>query len=424
MNALRAYWLEPIERIRVTTLVVFFYPVLALDVWLLMLPGAGRYGGFNVAHFAWLQNITGFVDTDLYNTLLIATGLFAWVSVTLRDQVWPRVVVLFCYTLAWSISRIDSYQHHYLVSWLLLYLVFMPTERSLWSADDDREPMWAFQLMRVTVGIVYGFTALAKSEPAWLDGSTLALIGTGSPAAFMISAVFGDPQLGWMLSAWGVFALQIALCIAYLWPRSHLRARPRLRWAVTVMVFVLAGSFHGTSDLLRLKIGWFSYYMIAITAVMWFPESWLRWPADKLSRLSLAGARRAIPTWIVIALAVGLVGVAFGWSVLPGVRWAVAAMLAVGVIVAALQSRSFPIDRAARVASMALVVACSAWLAVVSTTPLYFNYFRQLGVESAFRGNRQETIDYYERALSYSTLFADREGVQEAQEALAALGVR
>ncbi len=42
MNALRAYWLEPIERIRVTTLVVFFYPVLALDVWLLMLPGAGR----------------------------------------------------------------------------------------------------------------------------------------------------------------------------------------------------------------------------------------------------------------------------------------------------------------------------------------------------------------------------------------------
>ncbi|MEL6339312.1 MAG: HTTM domain-containing protein [Myxococcota bacterium] len=418
MNALRAYWLEPVERIRVTTLVVFFYPVLALDVWLLMLPGAGRYGGFNVPHFGWLQSVTGFVDTDLYNTLLIATGLFAWVSVTLRDQVWPRVLVLFCYTLAWSISRIDSYQHHYLVSWLLLYLVFMPTERSLWTADDEREPMWAFQLMRVTVGIVYGFTALAKSEPAWLDGSTLARIGTGSPAASMISVVFSDPQLGWILSAWGVFGLQIALCVAYLWPRGHLRTHPKLRWAMTLMVFALAGSFHGTSDLLRLKIGWFSYYMIAMTAVMWFPESWLRWPVNKLSGLSLARGRRALPTWIVIVLAVGLVGVALVWNVLPGVRAALVAMLAIGVFAIATQSQFIPLVRAARMASIALVVACSAWLAVAIITPLYFNYFRQLGLESAFRGNRQETIDYYERALSYSTLFADRTGVQEAQQTL------
>ncbi|MEL6761137.1 MAG: hypothetical protein AAFP04_12140, partial [Myxococcota bacterium] len=128
--------------------------------------------------------------------------------------------------------------------------------------------------------------------------------------------------------------------------------------------------------------------------------------------------RRALPTWIVIVLAVGLVGVALVWNVLPGVRAALVAMLAIGVFAIATQSQFIPLVRAARMASIALVVACSAWLAVAIITPLYFNYFRQLGLESAFRGNRQETIDYYERALSYSTLFADRTGVQEAQQTL------
>jgi hypothetical protein len=105
-----------------------FLLLLALDTFMLMIGHAGRYGvaGFNVAHFAWLDALQPTPSASSYIAILILCGLLALVSFFCGLERRSTAVLFLLYTYSWSMSMLDSYQHHYFVSLILLCLVFFP----------------------------------------------------------------------------------------------------------------------------------------------------------------------------------------------------------------------------------------------------------------------------------------------------------
>jgi len=110
-----------------------FLLMLALDTWMLMIGHAGRYGvaGFNVAHFAWLDALEPVPSDRAYVAVLLLTGLLA-LTVVLTGIRRGSVLALFLlYTYSWSMSMLDSYQHHYFLSLILFCLAFFPESSAL-----------------------------------------------------------------------------------------------------------------------------------------------------------------------------------------------------------------------------------------------------------------------------------------------------
>jgi hypothetical protein len=109
-----------------------FLVLVALDAWTLMIGHAGRYGvdGFNVAHFAWLDAILPQPTAAMYVGVLLATGLLALALAIGGTHRFALAGLFLLYTLSWAMSMLDSYQHHYFVSTVLLCLVFFPELRA------------------------------------------------------------------------------------------------------------------------------------------------------------------------------------------------------------------------------------------------------------------------------------------------------
>ena len=143
--------------------------LLALDCWLIMVPHGGRYGagGFNVSHFNWLDHLQPDPTRALYGALLLSSGalsLTAALGVIRRSTL---VWITLLYTWAWAMSQLDSYQHHYYLSLVLICLSCSsaPGTRGAGMSRD-----WGWNLLLFTSGLVYLFTTIAKLEPAWREG--------------------------------------------------------------------------------------------------------------------------------------------------------------------------------------------------------------------------------------------------------------
>lgn len=106
--------------------------LLALDIWLLMVGHGARYGtaGFNVAHMGWIDAIQPIPTPGMYTGVMLSCGLLALTIALSGSNVWLSGALFLLYTYGWSMSMLDSYQHHYFISWLLLCLVFVPPIRA------------------------------------------------------------------------------------------------------------------------------------------------------------------------------------------------------------------------------------------------------------------------------------------------------
>jgi hypothetical protein len=211
--------------------------VLAFDMWQLMIGHAGRYGidGFNVAHFRFLDTLQPLPSAASYVGTLLITGALALVLAFTGLRRMPALLLFALYTFCWSMSMLDSYQHHYFVSLLLLCLAFFPTTSAVdihpppqqeagraelrsglyvasviaivagyigWSDAFPRGVLllallgalalstwlyspptpvsgptltagWGYPMLAASVAIVYAFTALAKVDANWMEGHTL-----------------------------------------------------------------------------------------------------------------------------------------------------------------------------------------------------------------------------------------------------------
>jgi hypothetical protein len=125
----------------------------------------------------------------------------------------------------------DSYQHHYLLSFLLLAIALLPTldARQMFGAATTpsgaphgvvpRVHAMGMWLLTSACAIVYTFTAVAKAEPDWLSGDAMRNITHGGETirgALDFAADLGiDEDRFWWLLGHGVVPAQIVIALAY-----------------------------------------------------------------------------------------------------------------------------------------------------------------------------------------------------------------
>lgn len=259
--------------------------ILAFDVWSTHLGAAWRYGtaDFNVAHFAVLDALP-IPSASAYVAMLAMVSTGAAVAATMRRP--PRallIAIALLYLWGWSSSMHDSYQHHYLISWLLFAIAAIPSHDAteLFGAPArgpqqhlrdalatlphglvPRTHAWTFRLLCIVPATVYGYTAVSKLEPEWRNGDALSALTRGGQG--LESALESLASLGvtgdavWPFLGWTTIAIQVVVSLAYaLVPLADLDLHSsgkadRVRgWALGAGgVFVLGG-------------GWL-YYALAI----------------------------------------------------------------------------------------------------------------------------------------------------------------
>ena len=249
------------------------FSILAVDAWF-QIRHAPRYGagGFNVAHFSWMESL---LPMPSRITQLVAYVLQAYLAVRIAlgwGTKWAigSLAVLYAYT--YFVSQLDSYQHHYLTLLVIVLCGFVQWEKPP-KNNTDNHVSWALRLLLVQIAIVYGWAAISKLTPLWLDGTSLQLqihpYGQSANATWLsnlIQTTFGEATThstgGFAVAAKLIavveFVLPVALLIRKLWP---------LAW-------VLGIGFHISIEAAGFQIGVFSYMMFAIYILITPPVLW------------------------------------------------------------------------------------------------------------------------------------------------------
>ncbi len=273
MSAWIRFWDQfEISTLRLRALRVALYGILGLDLWMLMIEHAPRYGagGFNVPQFRALA----FLPVPSAEAVGVAWLVAGFAALRLVLGVAVRQSAVLCalgYAGVYFWSQADNYQHHYLVSLMTLAATFVPWERTV-RAPDEAEPRvahWAVRLLYVQVAILYFWAAVAKMDPLWLDGSTMEYFTRGGEARANVAWLAGKlgVEVPTLLvgAAWSVMLGELFAAAVFLVPRL---------WWLGVLVIPW---FHVGVEWLDFKIEWFSYYMIALNLVMLCPDRVLGW---------------------------------------------------------------------------------------------------------------------------------------------------
>jgi hypothetical protein len=396
--------------------------LLAFDLWYLMMPHAGRYGasGFNVAHFGWLDALP-LPSDGLYAGVLILAGLAAFVGAATGERAAIGAAALL-YTYGWAMSLLDGFQHHYLLSLLLLGFALSPAIR----AEDLGRPVvaWAYRLIAVTLAIVYVFASASKFEARWQGGSALAALARGKPPFGALEGMASRAGVSsaafWTLASAGVTAIELVVAAGYLTGTGPAARRGALSRRIAWAAFGCAAALHVEVELLGLQIGWFGAYMLLAACVFFLPEAWLSrvadavtWPARRAS--AQAGEWVARPAAaIVAALAAAGAWVAAGAALdLPGAaRAGVLAAAATGAFAAFALARG-QAARGARCAIASAAAAAACWITIAATT-VRFDFYRYLGGDLKRRGDLAGALAAYEKAEAYAP--ADRSRRKEIEE--------
>ena len=251
-----------------------FFLVVALDQWA-QLGHLARYGAgnFNVSHFSFLEGLAPVPDRDWMVLLVLVQVVLAVrcaIGIALRQTV-PTLALLYGTTYFWS--QLDSYQHHYLV----FLLLFVFGAALLLEPGAKELPHWSLRLARWVLAIMYVYAAIAKMDPAWLDGTTL---------RSALTSEWGQETAAWMASgvgvevldvlAWGAIAAlvgELVLGVGLLIPRTR------------TPLWVLGVLFHISIEVLEFRIGLFSYFMAALY-LLYAPRGLVVWLAVRAKALT------------------------------------------------------------------------------------------------------------------------------------------
>jgi hypothetical protein len=437
-NRWERYWFGSVAAIRPYLLMKAMLFMLAFDMWIVRLPSGWRFGldAFNVAHFRWLDAVQPLPTAGLYNGLVILVGVLAVVCAVVEASLWTRVILALAYTYTWAQSMLDGYQHHYFISLILLTFIFFPSltarrlypypsqARSASNPEIRRVSAWAYVLLAANISIVYGFTALAKA-----DGQTWNLVRDLLSQRKVINIetleawFFGfgvSAQWLWVFAVWGIIALEIILAAAYLLAiRQDEKPTRWLRIAAWCAI-VLALSFHGVGNefLVSLRIGLFSYYMIAFALIYFLPEPILyefgrfaTWPARRIGEMWVdvwaargePGGKIRIRLTIVGALVVALVAAQIG-SILD-LSGAASAGLVIAIVLASVSLTALVLRRYEEVERYVLATGLATvmmWIAVAHST-VRTDYYRMLTEHNESKGNREAAKRFETKAKLYAS---------------------
>jgi hypothetical protein len=273
MNQWHRFWfVNKVLRDRVVLFRIVFFTLLSFDLWVLMLPHAPRYGinHFNISHLNIIDQLFPLPTVDLIGLLYIVAG---FLSLCIAFSIASRlslIILTLLYSFSYFWSQIDSYQHHYLICLILALSIFIPFNKKGHTDYEIHSGLvvnsWAIKLIYVQVSIVYFYTAVTKATEHWLNGWALdQIITTPSMRQFMSSwaEMFGWAEISpYAFTAHTIMYWQFFVSIAFLVPKLR------------VVACVTGPMFHVMVEVIGLKIGWFSYYMIAIYYILLFPNHW------------------------------------------------------------------------------------------------------------------------------------------------------
>ena len=390
LQAWNELWYRPVAAVRPRLFLRFTLLLLTFDIWLLMVRRASRYGtaDFNVSHFSWLDAIQPMPWPGLYAGMLLLVGGLALLQAILGLRRPLMIVATALYTYGWAMSLQDAYQHHYLISLVMLCFCLFPDDR----ARPRTTIAWGYQLLLATIGVVYAYAMISKIDSLWWSGAFLSRLAQNKPG--IVSVVKSILDMGidlrtfWKLLATFTILLEGFLSLAYV--TALLRDRPFSRLPllpplVGFAVFFLAANMHLGIEVFGLRIGWFSYYMIGFAAIVFLPVSWLEFVAGVVGLGSRAPEKKKVPPKkgrkeapaaapaargaIVAAVAGVACLVASGYFVdLPGaLHVSVAAAVAlVGAVAWLLRKKS--VGEALRLSLVSGGVALVCWMSIANST--------------------------------------------------------
>jgi hypothetical protein len=409
MNNWNRYWWVETSSASRWWLMKSLLALLAFDVWLELPSHGGRYGvgGFNVAHFGWLDAIQPAPTPSIYVGTLLGVGLCAASLLWIRPPRWVLALLTFGYTWSWSMSMLDSYQHHYLISLILFSLTFVPSPTMAKAETDSPRSAPAYVMIATTCAIVYAFTAIAKLSPDWRSGSALRrLSGNHEGLSELRDAIGVTSETFWPGLAAATIALQFLCALAFLLVTQRGRFQNRgIRFVITGLA-IAPLSFHLGAEWLGLQIGWFSYYMIAITGAYFIPEAWLRRPLIPIARLARAanGLKSELTPMHLAVLTVTALGTIWFCALrvdLPGASIAALVATFIGLILAAQAIRLRESHAGALAVSALLVASLMMWVSIASSN-VRFDYYRFVGGDMRRRGQLEDSLAAYIKANQYA----------------------
>jgi len=371
------YFDLPIHRGRMEWLCRLVLIVLAFDIWTNFMGRAGRYGfrDFNVSHFVWLDAVQPMPSPALYAGGLLLASVAAIFAGFFWRTPWILATVTVGWTWAWASSLLDSYQHHYFLSLVLVCFFGFPMR-------GDSKRSWGFPLLCVSTAVMYFFAAFAKTQEEWRDGTALrSVVGAKASEVQGIFADLGiEAATGWEMASLGVVLVQVFIGIAYL--LAPLK-RGKGHHILCAAALFSACSFHGGAEWMELKIGWFSYYMIALAVFTFTPDAvwefaWERVAKPVWARWCLIAARVPAEYRAPFCLLLLLVASVFVvYADLPGVL-GVSILMAVVVILAMINDAT----RAIHFAAGALLAGSLMWFTFGQNESRY-NYYRYTGGDAS-----------------------------------------
>jgi hypothetical protein len=429
------YWYGPVAAVRPYIITRSILLVFAFDAWTRSLRTAARYGSgdFNVAHFSWLDAVQPLPTASVRVGVLVSTGLLAMTIVCGGGGRLLLAALALIHTYGWSMSMFDSFQHHYFLSLTLLCLVFFP---SIHGRDLARQPAetpdgtdhpdrragpstsaWAYVLLGVTVAIVYAFAAVPKLEYEWSSGQTFrSIAGTQilDPLAELGAGLGISQGWFWLVIASSVAVLELLLAVGYLAAVRQDSMTARQARLIGGSAWALAMLLHLGAEMIQLHIGWFSYYMLVLACGFLLPVQWLRpivriiiWVPTRcaagLERIQ-QGVSPTMQSVVTtgLALGVGCTAAFVGTRLdLPGstiVCASIGIALAVGTF---FTSRRAGQLAAQRYAIAGLLAAGVLW-AAIARSDVRYDYYRYLGYDLEARGTPRAALTAYLQAERYA----------------------
>jgi hypothetical protein len=431
MNAWDQYWHGAVSAVRPWLLQRVVLLLLAFDTWLVMLEHGGRYGvgDFNVAHFGWLGAIQPMPTPGLYVGSIAGCGILAFALAVTRPNRLLLGLLTGMYTWGWAMSMLDSYQHHYLLSLLLLSCTFFPRSTSLdWFSKSSGFPVrkrgpylsaWPYATFGTTCAIVYGYAGLSKLETDWRQGNALRRLTSDNEFVQSLQQLLGaSGGAFWEWLAMGAIVTQLLLCIAYVAAVRRDTPGDAFARGYCGVMFVAALGFHIGAELLGLQIGWFSYYMMAIAGLFFAPERilwmicWVAgWPVRTITELSGGdGGDEGTDVRVLggVSLVAAVLIAVLGHMVdLPGVLTMcilVGVGLAIAVFVLLHRGRLQDARRWLVAFGSAAVVMWGA----IALSEVRFDYYRLVGGDARRRGELEKALSAYTKANEYAPADDDR----------------
>jgi hypothetical protein len=360
------YWFGPPPEARTFLLLRGFLLLLGFDCASFMVAQTFPYGlnGINVAHFAWLDAVQPLPTAAAVAAVLLVCGVLSLLIAFTGGTRWLRAALCALFTYAWACSLLDTFQHHVLFSFALFAFVFFPRP--------------GFAMFCTSMGIVYVFAAVQKLEK---HGVAFRLLASDRPPFSSLAAFATEhgvaPSTFWSAATIAVILAELAIAAGYLLAPSGRTPR-----RLGVLLAATAIGLHTTVEILGLRIGWFSYYMMLAAAVVFLPASWLEAALRPVAWLRRQLRARPGPRgWAAVLLAAGaaaLGALAIAALDLPGAAaaaWIVAGATLAGAVAAKLRGHG----RAAVSYAALTALACVLIGLATAASSTRYDYYRKLG---------------------------------------------